>query len=151
MTDQLGDKRGSRQTNSKSSSPLISLTWSVSSIRCSDRQDRWYIFENHAEWRMGLVLVWRLSRSVALTSAWCLPSLFLDTLCVCSQRCRFMCDGLHDISCLAQVIKSSALHHPHFLNLVAERWGPDSGSNWPTGLIRQSSPSRTSGRDVYRQ
>ena len=39
-----------------------------------------------------------------------LPSLFLDTLwchvlCVCSQRCRFKCDGLHDISCLAQVTK----------------------------------------------
>ena len=43
-------------------------------------------FENHAEWRMCLVLVQRLSRSVALKSAcsarWrcCLPSLFLDTL-----------------------------------------------------------------------
>ena len=71
-------------------------------MRCGERQDRWYICENHAEWRTCLVLLWRLSRSVALTSACCLPSLLLDTLwchvlCVCSQRCRFMCDGLHNI------------------------------------------------------
>ena len=56
-----------------------------------------------------------------------LPSFlfFLDTLwchilCVCSQRCRFMCDGLHDISCMAQVKKSDHTElcacAAHFLN-----------------------------------
>ena len=57
----------------------------------------------------------------------------VNVLCVCSQRCRFTCDGLHDISCLGQVKKSSALSLAfvtHFLNLVAERWVPGSVNSY---------------------
>ena len=101
-------------------------------MRCGERQDRWYICENHAEWRMCLVLVWRLSRSVALTSACCLPSLFLDTLwchvlCVCSQRCRFMCDGLHNIL----YIGSSEKRHPHCFARIRHTF-PKLGQNADT-------------------
>ena len=60
-------------------------------------------FENRAEWRMCLVLVQRLSRSVALRSAcsarWrcCLSYPYFLThcdvmSCVCSQCRRFVCD-----------------------------------------------------------
>ena len=108
-------------------------------MRCGERQDRWYICENLAEWRMCLVLVWRLSRSVALTSACCLPPFFLDTLwchvlCVCSQRCRFLCDGLHNILYIgsSQKVIRTVLHvyTVHLLNyyqMLAVLVGPPDG------------------------
>ena len=64
--------------------------------------------------------------------------LFLDTLwchvlCVCSQRCRFMCDGLHNILYVGSSGKDIriALHASvtHFLSLVAERWDPGFGNS----------------------
>ena len=45
----------------------------------------------------------RLFSVVALFLSLFLDTLWCHALCVCSQRCRFMCDGLHDTSCLAQV------------------------------------------------
>ena len=47
----------------------VSSTAVLSCMRCRERQDRWYVYENHTEWRICPALVQRLSRSVALTSA----------------------------------------------------------------------------------
>ena len=77
-------------------------------MRCSERQDRWYIFEEHTEWRICSDPLWRLSRSGALTSA-CSVVFFPFQLCDCPQCCCLVCDSLHDVSCIGSSQKS----YPH--------------------------------------
>ena len=95
--------------------PLVS----PASMRCSERQDRWYIFEDHTEWRICSDPVRRLSRSGALTSA-CSVVFFPFQLCDCPQCCCLVCDSLHDVSCIGSsqiVIRTVLLAFvTHFLN-----------------------------------
>ena len=80
-------------------------------MRCSERQDRWYIFEEHTEWRICSDPVWRLSRSGALTSG-CSVVFFPFQLCDCPQCCCLVCDSLHDVSCIgsSQKVICTVLH-----------------------------------------
>ena len=95
---------------------VVSGNYSVSSMRCGQPADEWYVFENHAEWRMCLFLVPRLTaverpsslvqtalfRAFALfahKSCAVLPSVVSSfSLCVVTS----LCDAHDDSSSMAQ-------------------------------------------------
>ena len=87
---------------------------SVSSMRCSERQDRWYIFENHTEWRICSDPVQRLSRSGVLTSV-CSVVFFPFQFCHCSQCCSLVCAT--DLMTSRAWLKSQS--HPHCVTHIS--------------------------------
>ena len=79
-----------------------------SDMRCSERQDRWYIFENRTEWRLCSDHVQRLLRSGELTSA-CSVDPFPIHFCHCSQCFSLVCAT--DLMTSHAWLKSKS--HPH--------------------------------------
>ena len=95
------------------------FVWSLSSAVAPSRADEC----RSAHWRL-----------CALDAPGCFPFLYLTTCCavhVCARSQRLSSDS-SDYT-LAQVKKSDYVElcacAAHFLNLVAERWAPDFGSN----------------------
>ena len=89
-------------------------------MRCSEREDRWYIFDNHAEWRMCLVLVWRRQ---ALVQCGGIVAFFPFSLTHCGvMSCVFALSVVG--SCVTDFTTSHAWlkskSHPHCITHISE-------------------------------
>ena len=90
--------------------------YSISSMLCDECRDSSMFFENHTEWRICF------RSCVALVALWCADKLFfccrssLSVSVTVLSVAVFRTTGVMTSHALAQVKKSSALCHTHFLS-----------------------------------